>query len=85
MKAGVIDYYFQFLCSLIPTLLAESVRHGNKYLHTKRFSMHVMEKGIESFDYVAVTLWLERFECVSSTDQERMFSGVFHIGNLSSA
>jgi len=64
MKDGIVDYYMSFLATYLgeDTFIGETVKFGNIFLKTKRFSMHIMEKGLESFHFIPIALAFGTFE-----------------------
>jgi hypothetical protein len=75
MKHGVIVYYMKFLEDRLGGgFVAETERFGNIYLMTGKFSMHIMEKDIESFHFVPLALAFGDFN-VTEEDREELFLG----------
>ena len=77
MKDGVINYYMKFLLTYLgPKFIDTTKEFGNIFLRTGRFSMHVMEKGIESFHFIPIALAFGHFEReITSTEREKLFMG----------
>jgi hypothetical protein len=72
-KDGIILYYCDFLEAFCGENFVDvTADFGNEFLKTKRFSMHVMERGIESFHFVPLALAFGKFTN-PITDEERMW------------
>jgi hypothetical protein len=76
-KDGVILYYFDFLETFIgKDFLQVTQGFGNEFLKTKRFSMHVMERGIESFHFIPLAIALGQFKQPLSVENRcHLFKG----------
>jgi hypothetical protein len=77
MKDGVINYYMKFLLTYLGEKFIDTTKEfGNIFLRTGRFSMHVMEKGIESFHFIPIALAFGQFEReITVTEREKLFMG----------
>lgn len=73
---GVIEYFTKMLEPFFPKLIEKSEAHGNLAVLTKSNSMHIMEKAVESFHLVTLTVWLWKCDSAVSEDvKECAFRG----------
>jgi Plavaka transposase len=63
LKDGILIYLMSFFEEYLgESFVQETMKFGNLHLCTKKFSMHIMEKGIESFHFVPLALLYGKFE-----------------------
>jgi hypothetical protein len=74
-KDGVILNYMAKLGVLLGEgFVKETMRFGNEFLSTKRYSMHLMEKGIESFHFIPLALFFGSFEATLSQHDRKFLA-----------
>jgi hypothetical protein len=76
-KDGVINYFMKFLeARLGDDFIKETEHFGNVFLQTGRHSMHVMEKGLESFHFIPLAVALGDFKkAPSEASRHKLFLG----------
>lgn len=76
-KDGVTRRYMRMLISLLgESAIKVTQQFGNEFLETKRFAMHIMEKGIESAHFIPLALQFGEFDSeLTSTDRTTLVKG----------